>query len=169
MLGYFGWGLESSLYGVVWPVFLFLLVGKILAFGEIIAAAVFVAALITYLTGLVVDRVGTKMIINLGSMVGFLTWLVRIVARTPLIIVSVDSFYRVAEQMLHIPFLVRTYQKAVDGGTGQSLYFMEISLGLGAVSGFLLAGILVFAGFSLGSIFLLASLGTLAPILITRK
>src|SRR4030043_468124 len=96
MLGYFGWGLESSLYGVVWPVFLFLLVGKILAFGEIIAAAVFVAALITYLTGFVVGSVGTKKIFKFGSKGVFLTCLVRSVARTPLKTVSVDSFYRVA-------------------------------------------------------------------------
>lgn len=166
VVSYFGWGLESSLYGAIWPVFLFLLVGRILVFGEIISAAVLVAAVITYLIGLVVDEAGMRMIISLGAIVGFFTWIVRIFARLPLMIVGVDGFYRVTEQMLHIPFLVRSYQKAIEGGTSQSLYFMEILLGLGAVTGLLLVGILVFSGLPLWTIFLLASLGNLAPLLI---
>jgi len=146
-----------------------LLVGKILAFGEIISAAVLVAAILTYLVGLIVDRVGVKAVISLGSIVGFLTWLVRAVVRAPLAIVGVDGFYRVTEQMLHIPLLVRSYKKAIDGGTGQSLYFMEISLGLGAVTGLLLAIALIVLDLPLWTVFLLASLGALAPILIVKK
>jgi len=169
MVGYFGWGLESALYGAIWPIFLFLLVGKILAFGEIIAAAVLVAAIITYLIGLVVDKIGMKEIISLGSTVNFLTWISRTVVRVPLAIIGVDGFYRVTEQMLHIPLLVRSYKKAVIGGTGQALYFMEISLGLGAIFGLLLAGILIFINLPLWTTFVLASLGALAPILIARK
>lgn len=166
---YFGWGLESALYGTIWPVFLFLLVGKILSFGEIVSAAVLVAAIITYLVGLVVDKMGVKEVISLGSIVGFLTWIVRAIVRVPLAIVGVDGLYRVTEQMLHIPLSVRSYQKAITGGTGQALYFMEISLGLGSVLGLLLAGVLIFFNLPLWTTFLLASLGALAPTLIVRK
>jgi len=169
MLGYFGWGFESALYSTLWPVFLFLLVGKILSFGEIISAAVLVAAIITYLVGLVVDKIGVKEVISLGSIIGFLTWIIRAIVRAPLAIVGVDGAYRVTEQMLHIPLLVRSYQKAIAGGTGQALYFMEISLGLGAATGLLLAGILVLLNLPLWTIFLLASIGTLAPIFIIRR
>lgn len=169
MAGYFGWGSESALYSTIWPVFLFLLVGKIMVFGEIIAAAVLVAAIITYLVGLIVDKMGVRKVISLGSIVGFLTWLVRVVARAPLAIVGVDGLYRVTEQMLHIPLSVRSYQKAIDGGTGQSLYFMEISLGIGAITALSIAAIFVFFNLPLWTIFLLASIGALAPILIARR
>lgn len=168
MAGYFGWGLESALYSTIWPVFLFLLVGKILSFGEIISAAVLVAAIITYLVGLVVDRMGVKEVISLGSIIGFLTWVIRAIVRAPLAIVGVDGAYRVTEQMLHIPLSVRSYQKAITGGTGQALYFMEISLGLGAATGLLIAAVMVFLNLPLWTTFLLASLGILAPILIAR-
>ncbi|KPJ71082.1 hypothetical protein AMJ51_00095 [Microgenomates bacterium DG_75] len=127
------------------------------------------AAIITYLIGLVVDKIGMKEIISLGSTVNFLTWISRTVVRVPLAIIGVDGFYRVTEQMLHIPLLVRSYKKAVIGGTGQALYFMEISLGLGAIFGLLLAGILIFINLPLWTTFVLASLGALAPILIARK
>ncbi len=169
MMGYFGWGLESSLHSTIWPVFLFLLVGKILTFGGIIAGAVLVAAVIAYLTGLIVDRVGAREIIVLGSIANFFTWIARTIVRAPLAIIIVDGFYRVAEQMLHVPLLVRSYRKAIDGGTGQALYFMEIALGLGAIIGLSLAGILVFSNLPLWTIFLLASLGAFAPSLITKR
>lgn len=166
---YFGWGLESSIYGTIWPIFLFLLVGKILSFGGIIAAAVLLASVITYLIGLVVDKMGEKNIISLGSLIGFLTWILRAWARIPIAIVGIDGFYRVTEQMLTVPLNVLSYKKAVGGGTGQALYFREISIAFGEIISLLLAGILVFFGFSLWTIFILASLGALAPILVARK
>lgn len=169
VMAYFGWGLESAIYGTIWPVFLFLLVGKILFFGEIISAAVLLAAIITYLVGLIVDRVGGRTIINLGAMVGFLTWALRAIVRMPLAIVGVDSLYRVTEQMLTVPLNVLSYKKAVDGGTGQALYFREISISIGAVVSLLLAGVLVFFNLPLWTVFILASLGVLAPIFATRR
>ena len=166
--GYFGWGFESVAYGTIWPIFLFLLVGKImLSYGGIFSASVLLAALITYLVGLVVDKMGEKNVIILGSMVGFLTWTARAIVRMPLAIIGIDSFYRVTDQMLHIPLHVRSYKKAVDGGTGQALYFHEISICLGAATYLLMAWILVFFNFPLWVAFLLASLGTLAPIFMT--
>ena len=124
---------------------------------------------IAYLIGLIVDRVGAKKMIGFGSVANFFTWIFRALVRAPLAIVVVDGFYRVAEQMLHIPLLVRSYRKAIDGGTGQALYFMEIALGLGAIIGLFLAGVLVALNLPLWTVFLLASLGAFAPILITKK
>lgn len=169
MMAYFGWGLESSIYGAIWPVFLFLLVGKILFFGEIISAAVLLAAMITYLVGLIVDRMGERNVITLGSIISFLTWILRAVARLPLAIIGVDGLYRVTEQMLTVPLNVLSYKKAIDSGTGQALYFREISISIGAITSLLIAGVLVFFNLPLWVVFILASLGALAPVFATRR
>lgn len=169
MVGYSGWAFEAALYGVIWPVFLFILVGRILVFGEIISAAVLLAAIITYLIGLIVDRIGGKEIIRLGAVVNCLTWLTRIFISAPLFIIGIDGVYRVTEQMFQVPLDVKSYKKAISGGTGRALYFREISLGIGAVSGLISAALLVFLNFPLWSIFLLGALGSLAPIFTTRK
>ncbi len=166
---YFGWGLESSLYGVIWPIFLFLLVGRILSFGEIVSASVLVAALTTYLIGRFVDKLGGRKFISWGSMISFLTWVGRTMARTPLAIIGIDGLYRVTEQMIQIPLNVECYQKAVLGGTGKAIYFREIALNFGAVIGFLIAAFLVFLGLPLWCLFILASLGSLAPLSMTRR
>lgn len=166
---YFGWGLESALYGAIWPVFLFLLVGEILSFGGIISAAVLMAAIITYIVGVIVDRAGIKDMISFGSVISFLSWIARAIVRTPLLIVGVDGFYRLAEQMIHIPLNVLSYQKAISGGTGRALYFREISLCVGSIIGLTIAILIVFLGLPLWSVFLLASLGSLAPIFSARE
>jgi len=169
VVAYFGWGLEGTIYSAVWPVFLFLLVGKILSFGEIVSAAVLLAAIITYLVGLIVDQIGGKNIINLGAIVGFLSWILRAVVRAPLAIIGVDGLYRMTEQMLTVPLNVLSYKKAVDGGTGQALYFREISITIGSLVSLLLVAILVFFNLPLWTPFILASLGALAPIFATRR
>jgi hypothetical protein len=169
VMGYIGWASEAALYGAIWPVFLFILVGRILAFGEIISAAVLLAAIITYLVGLIVDRIGEKEILCLGAVVNSLTWLARIFIRAPLFIVGMDGFYRVTEQMLQIPLDVKSYKKALAGGTGRALYFREISLGLGAVIVLTIAAVLIFLNFPLWSVFLLGAAGALAPIFATRR
>ncbi len=169
MLGYIGWSLESTLYGAIWPVFLFLLVGRILAFGEIISAAVFLAAIITYLVGLIVDQIGEEKVIYLGATVNCLTWLARTMIRAPLFIVGIDGFYRVTEQMLQIPLDVKSYKKAVVGGTGRALYFREIALGIGSTIALLMAVFLIFLNLPLWSVFLLGAAGALVPIFTARR
>lgn len=166
---YVGWGGESGLYGIIWPIFLFLILGQILTFGEIVSAAILFASLINLLVGVRVDRVGSRPTLAWGSPLNFLSWLARIFARTTGLIIVVDTFYRVTEQMLTIPLDVLTYQKALEGGTGQALYFREISLTFGAVFFLFLAAVLVFLNLPLWSTFVLASIGALMPILVVRR
>lgn len=165
---YLGWGLETAIYGVIWPVFLFLLVGKILSFSEIVSAAVLLTAIITYLVGLIVDRIGEKGVVDFGSVVNSLTWMARAIVKAPVLIVGVDGIYRVTEQMLAVPLSVLSYKKAIDGGTSQALYFREISLNVGAIISLIVVGVLIFLNLPLWTTFLLASLGSLVTRLATR-
>lgn len=166
---YLGGGGESAIYGTVWPVFLFLLLGKILTFGKVISASVLVAAILTYLFGVWVDRVGGRQVLGIGSIVNTSSWLARIAARSPLPIIGIDGIYRVTEQMLAIPLSVFSYKKAIEGGTGQALYFQEISGTFGAIFFLGLAAALVFLNLPLWSTFVLASIGALMPLLIARR
>lgn len=169
VVAYLGHGGEAAVYGTIWPVFLFLLLGEILTFAEVVSASVLVAAVLAYLFGIWVDRVGWKQILGIGGVVGAGSWLARIVARTPLPIVGIDGSYRVTEEMLAIPLSVFSYQKAIEGGTGQALYFREISLTFGAVVFLILTAVLVFFNLPLWSTFVLAAIGALMPLLIVKK
>lgn len=168
-VSYLGLGGEGGLYGVAWPLFLFVVLGKILVVGQVVSAAIFLAALLTLMVGIWVDRLGKRAVIRIGAPVVFLSWLGRIFARTPGMIIGVDTFYRVANQMLIIPFSVWTYQKALEGGTGQALYFREISLTLGAIFALLMAGVILIFGANLETLFILAAISALLPLLVVKK
>lgn len=169
VVAYLGLGGEGGLYGVAWPLFLFVVLGKILVVGGVISAAIFLSALLTLIVGVWVDRLGKRAVIRLGAPVVFLSWLGRIFARTPGAIIGVDTFYRVADQMIMIPLSVWTYQKALEGGTGQALYFREISLTLGAIFALLVAGVILIFGANFETLFVLAAISALLPLLVVKK
>lgn len=166
---YIGRGGMSELYGTVWPIFLFLVLGQILIFGEIVSAAILFASLINLLIGFRVDSVGSRATLAWGAPLNFLSWLARIFARSAGLIIIVDTFYRVTGQMLTIPLDVLSYRKAIEGGTGQALYFREISLTFGAMFFLFLAAVLVLLSLPLWTTFVLASIGALMPLFIVRK
>lgn len=166
---YIGWGGESGLYGIIWPIFLFLILGQILTFGGIFSAAILFASLINLLIGARVDKLGSEPTLAWGSPLNFLSWLARIFARPAFLIVIIDTFYRVTEQMLVIPLDALSYRKAIEGGTGQALYFREILITLGAIIFLILAAVLVFLNLPLWATFMVASLGALMPLLIVKK
>lgn len=107
--------------------------------------------------------------LGIGSIIDAGTWLARIGARYPLPIVGIDGAYRVTEQMLDIPLSVFSYKKAMEGGTGQALYFQEISGTFGAMFFLALAAVLVSLNLPLWTTFVLASTGALMPLLIVRR
>jgi len=166
---YLGWGGEATLYAVFWPIFLILIFDDILIFGGIIFGSVLLTSLLVYLIGRMVDKMASGKIIRLGVLLGVFSWLVRIIARLPLLIIVIDGFYRLAEQMFAIPMDVFSYRKAREGGTCQALFFREISLNLGAILFLVLAVLAFWLSLSLWFVFLIALLGTLGPFLIIRK
>ncbi len=168
-LAYLAWGGEGSLYANLWPVFLILILGDILSYGGIITIGILLSVLASLLIGRWVDKAKSHQILTFGVALGGFSWLLRTIAYFPLLIVFVDGFYRLGEQMLTIPMDVFSYKKAISGGTSQALYFREIALSLGGFSFMTLACLLIFFNFPLWSTFILAFLGTLVPLLVVKK
>jgi len=169
LAAYLGWGGEAALYGAVWPIFLFLILDNILAYGGIFSASILLAAVIGLLVGRMVDKMKGGKVVGLSVFLGAFSWLARIIARSPLSIVGVDGIYRMTEQMLAIPMDVFSYKKALEGGTSQALYFREISLNVGAVLFLAIVGGMVLLNLPLWTTFILGLMGTLAPLLVARK
>lgn len=166
---YLGWGGEATLYSAFWPIFLILIFGNILTYGGIISGSILLAVLMSYFIGNLIDKMKSGKIIRVGVFLGVLTWGIRIITRLPLLIIFIDGFYRLSEQMLTLTMDVFSYKKAKQGGTCQALFFREISLNLGAVFFLLLTILFLFLGSPLWFIFILGLLGSLSPILINRK
>jgi len=166
---YLGYGGEATIYGVIWPVFLILVLGDILSFGEVISGSILLAFLVTLIIGKWVDKAKGRSILTLGSLLSSLSWIFRMVARFPLFIVGVDGLYRITEQMLSIPMDVESYKKALSGWLSDALYFREISLSLGSVLALILSIILISLNLPLWSLFVVGFFGSLAPILMRKE
>jgi len=168
-LAYLGWGGETVIYYSLWPIFLILILGNILAYGGILTAGILLSVLATLLIGKWVDRARGKRMLGIGVALGAFSWLLRTVAYFPFLIVVVDGFYRLTEQMITIPMDVLSYKRAVTGGTSQALYFREIALNLGAILFLSIAAVMIFFNLPFWSVFILGFLGTLAPLLVLKK
>ena len=166
---YLGWGGETALYFIFWPIFLILLFDDILIYGVIIFCSILLTSFLAYLIGKMVDKMESGKIIRLGVLIGSFSWLIRIITYSPLLIIFVDGFYRLAEQMFAIPMDVFSYRKAREGGTCQALFFREISLNLGAILFLILVVLIFLIGLPLWFSFLIALLGTLGLSLIIKK
>jgi hypothetical protein len=168
-LAYLGWGGETVIYADLWPIFLFLILGNILSYGGIVTIGILLSILVTLLIGRWVDKVRCHKILNTGIILCGFSWLLRIWALFPLLIIFVDTIYRLAEQMRAIPLDVLSYKKAIQGGTSQALYFREIALNLGICIFLGLAALMIFSNLPVWSTFILAFLGTLSPFLVIKK
>jgi MFS family permease len=166
---YLGWGGEAALYSAFWPIFLILIFESILSYGGIVSASTLLAILLSYFIGNLIDKMKSGKVIRAGIFLGVLTWGIRIISHWPLLIVFLDGFYRLSEQMLSLAMDVFSYKKARQGGTCQALFFREISLSLGAAVFLFLTILFLFLNFPLWIIFVLGLLGSLSPILINRK
>lgn len=168
-LAYLGWGGETAIYSNLWPVFLILILGDILSYGGIVTIGILFAVLVTFLIGRWVDKSKGSRVLTCGVVLGSFSWLLRTIAYFPFLIVLVDGFYRLTEQMMTIPMDVLSYKKAIDGGTSQALYFREIALNLGVFLFLAMAFLMIFFSLPLWSTFILAFLGTLMPLLVIKK
>jgi len=148
-LAYLGWGGETALYGNLWPIFLILILGDILSYGGIITISILFSVLVIFLIGRWVDKAKGSRVLTYGVALGSFSWLLRTIAYFPFLIILVDGFYRLTEQMMTIPMDVLSYKKAISGGTSQSLYFREIALSLGAFLFLALASLMIFLCFSI--------------------
>ena len=166
---YLGHGVEFIVYVSIWRIFLILIVGDILSYGEITSGGILFAFLITLLIGKWVDKAKGKSIVTLGSLLGSLSWLFRTIVTLPLFIIGVDGLYRITEQMLFIPMNVESYKKALRGWVSNALYFREISLNLGHIIALIISIIMISSNLPLWSPFLLAFFGNLAPILMRKE
>jgi len=168
-LAYLGWGGETAIYGNLWPIFLILFLGNILAYGGILTAGILLSVLATLSIGKWVDNAKGRRVLNIGVALGAFSWLLRVIAYFPILIVVVDGFYRLTEQMISIPMDVFSYKRAISGGTSQALYFREVALNLGVIVFLSVAIFLIWFNLPFWSVFILGFLGTLAPLLVLKK
>lgn len=168
-LAYLGDSAGLTIYGVVIPLYLFLILKKELALGEFFSLSMILVALIDLLIGRWVDLKGKKGLIGFGAVFSSLVWLGRLLTLDVGLLFIFDIVDRITGGMTGIPLEVLTYEKALDGhATGRAVLFREIATVFGSCLACLLLMLLALLGIELRFSFLAASLFSLLPILVAR-
>lgn len=129
---YMGYG-EEHIFLTIWPVFLFLVLGGVLAVGIITTAASFFASILLLSVGRSLDirsRINPK---NWGVAGQVATWLVRIIIRSGWQLFLVDAVYRFATGAIQFPLLDERYTTAKAHGIVGSVVLFEMGLAVGKV------------------------------------
>lgn len=111
-------GAESVVGLIVWPVFIFnVLKGNYFEVGAVSALIVGVTILLQLLVGEYADKkVGKKIIIQFGSILYSLGWILKIFVATAFHIFIIDSYHKLMKIFLRIPFDALTYEIAASKG-----------------------------------------------------
>jgi MFS family permease len=168
-LAYVGDTMGATIYAIVIPLYLFLILGKELSLGEFFSLSMVVVAAINLLIGRWVDVRGKKGLIVYGSILQVLVWSARMLTKGVGLWFTLDIFDRVTGGMVGIPMNVMSYEKAIeDHSTGRAVLFRELAITIG---GILTCGLLViwaWLGIDLKWTFIIGAISSLLPILLIR-
>ncbi len=143
---YLGFG-EELIVLTIWPVFIYLVIGDYLEVGSLAAVATFATSIVVLLLGKFSDSYKRVSLLKFGSVLYFITWLIRGLARNAWQVVSLDTGSRIAKEMLFIPLQSITYTRARQTEVLTHAVFFEQSLSVGKVlAGFV--ALLIFSFFA---------------------
>lgn len=168
-LAYAGNAAAGHIGVVIFPLYIFLILGKELSLGEFFSLSLIFAALINLWVGRWVDLRGKKEVLEIGAGASALVWLGRALTKfvPALLLLNIIDNFTVG--MTRIPLSVLSYEKAVDGhATGRAILFRELAICLGSISSCILLVLVVWSGLNLEITFLLAAFFSLFPFLIAR-
>jgi hypothetical protein len=167
-LAFIGAGAENDGAAIVWPLFLFAIVGSFAGLGAITSGVMLLSVLAVWWLGRVVDKRDKRRILKAGAYSRSALWLVRaFVSTIPQAFVA-QSLARIAAEFLWLPFDAITYKNAYDGNPFEYIILREWALNLGRLLTLILMAAFLFLGLGWLPSFALAAAGTLLTVLIAR-
>jgi MFS family permease len=138
--GFMGYG-EELLSMVMWPIFIFIVVKDFLSVGSLVALATLTTTIVLLFVGKMVD-VGhshRRSILRMGTIFRSGSWLLRLLVNGTLGVFLVDSLGRTSKNVIVVPMMAMTYERAGDTSVMKTVIFFEQALIIGKISAILLS------------------------------
>ncbi|OGY43989.1 MAG: hypothetical protein A3J62_02125 [Candidatus Buchananbacteria bacterium RIFCSPHIGHO2_02_FULL_38_8] len=139
-------GAESIIGAVIWPIFIWqILQGDFEAVGIISSLIILATILLRLIIGSYTDRLNKKKLLQLGSLLYSVGWLIKIFAQTGLHIFIVSTYHNLSSIAMRTPYDTLMYEKAADAGHYIDEYTVlrEMALNLGRLLAILVLFILL--------------------------
>ncbi|MFA5052120.1 MAG: MFS transporter [Patescibacteria group bacterium] len=126
-LAYMGFG-EELIVLTLWPIFIYLVVTDYLKIGTIVAFATLVTGFLILYVGRAADRYRKENILRFGSILYFISWIIRGFATKVWHVFSLDTLSRFSKEALFVPLVAMTYNQAKKYGVLSYTVFYEQSI-----------------------------------------
>ena len=128
-------GAEEIIGYLVWPIVIYqLLYGNLLKIGALSTVIVGATVVLELAVGKYADRrSGKETLVQYGSMLSAIGWIIKIFIATAFQIFIVDTYHKFTKIIMRIPFAAMAYERAADRGhyidEYTVLYEMAINMG----------------------------------------
>lgn len=133
LIVFMGSGAEYGAALVIWPLFVFLIVGTYLSLGIITSLATFLSLITVYIVGRLCDRFDRRSILKVGSVAHSMAWFFKSVALTGPQVVLINSFSGIIDSFKDIPYNAMVYDKASKKSMIEFIVFREIAMHIGKI------------------------------------
>lgn len=128
VLAYGGYGLSESATMVVWPLFIFLILGSYKQVGFIMTFALLVSIAVTIGIGKITDKYGRSKILKVGSIFSFFAYIGRLAVNSSGIAYIVNTLTSVGHIFIYIPFVSDYFIHADKGARTEYIVGMEMGV-----------------------------------------
>lgn len=142
-LVFMGNGAENAGGAVIWPIFIFIIVGTYLSLGMITAIATSLSLITVFIVGRLCDRLKRRRILKFGSVAHSLTWFFKAFVTTGPQIVLINSFSGIINTFKDISYTAMVYDKANKKNIVEFIVLREIGISIGRVMFFMLMILMV--------------------------
>lgn len=160
-LTYFALG-ESFIALAIWPVFIVIMIPSLLTVGFVVSLARVVNVMVTLYVGRLTDEDRKDKVLHSGTVFTVGSWLIRPFIAGPLGVFLTDSYYKVARNMVIVPFHSLGYGFARREGVMSTVIFHEMSIAFGKLFAAALCWLafVLFPSFAWPVVFVIAALFT---------
>ena len=137
VISFVGVGIESVIYGILWPIFVFLSLKRLDLLGTISSITLLASLLLVFWTGKKSGK-NSRRLIKFGVKINSLNWLVKAFFTSALWLTIFDVIYKMASVFVWIPFNVLVYKKAKMNPV-EVIMIREISIRIGVLVGIILS------------------------------
>jgi MFS family permease len=138
MIAYSGYGIEASASMVLWPFFVFLIVGTYKEVGFIATFALLLTIAVMIFAGKVTDKYEKKKVLKAGGVLNFITGFIRVIVSSVGGAYFVNTISSISQVFLQVPFVSEYYLRADEEPRAEYIVGMEITVDLARGFGFLI-------------------------------
>lgn len=109
ILAFSGAAIESVLQAYLWPIYLIIILGTITKTGFVVSLTTGISIIGIYFSGKMTDKFDKIKLLKVLTFFNFLGWILRIFANSFSKIIFIDTYKRLSERTLHVPWTAQLY------------------------------------------------------------